>query len=187
MSFFSLQFAFFHRFQITDTTANTSRSGRPETAATTKVTAETTADGNAKRPETVREEVVREAANTENVIETDTIVIETMTRTEIGTTIEVRTDDRVVIVDGNENRKTENLGTGTGVIAKIAQIGMKGIPSSLHKNRRVENDSGPITQCTNYIVHVVMLTVKEVRMGRLSEPAVRKLLDIKANRRTTRS
>lgn len=111
------------------TTATTSKRSHRETAATTKVT-ETTADGSGNHQETWKEEVDLGVASIENVIETDTIVIETMIRIEIGITTEVRTDVRVVVVDGNESRKIESLGTATGAIAKIAQIGMNGIRSN---------------------------------------------------------
>lgn len=151
---------------------------------TTKVIG-TTVDGIGNLQETWSEEVDLEVVNIGNVIETDTIVIETMIRIEIGITTEVRTGGRVVVVDGKESRKTESLGTAIGVIAKIAQIGMKGIPSFLHKME--ESKTTVIRMCANYIVHVVLLTVKEVLMEQLSALAVRKLSDTKVNRQTTQS
>lgn len=66
--------------------------------------------------------------NIESVTETDIIVIENMTLTGIGITIEAKTDDREVVVGGKENRRIGRLKIGIGVTVKIAQIGMKGIP-----------------------------------------------------------
>lgn len=66
--------------------------------------------------------------NIESVIETDIIVIENTTITEIEITTEVRTGDHEVVVGGRENQRIGRLKIGIGVTGKIAQIGMKGIP-----------------------------------------------------------
>lgn len=87
----------------------------PGTVATTKAT-EITAGGIARIRETLRGEVDREAVN---MAETErgigTIVTVTVTVIEIGrgtgtgkgigTITEVKTEDRVVVVDGKESRK----------------------------------------------------------------------------------